>query len=125
MNGAALGMSVALCGGAGAALRLIVDSAVARRWSGEFAIGTFAINVAGSFLAGVVIGAVLAHGVSPVVRTIVVTGFCGGLTTWSTAMYETVRLLDSNQRALAIGFGVGGFLASIGAGAVGLIITGA
>jgi CrcB protein len=125
VNGAVLAAIVAGCGGGGAAIRLVVDSAIARRWPGELAVGTVVINVAGSFLAGMVVGAVIAHGASPQTRTIVVTGLCGGLTTWSTAMFETVRLLDARQRSLAVGFGIGGFVASITAAAAGLVIAGA
>jgi CrcB protein len=120
-----LAITVALCGGSGAALRLLVDSAISRRWPREVAIETAVINVVGSFLAGIVVGCALTHGLSPTLRAIVVTGFCGGLTTWSTAMFEVVRLFESKRFALALGFGVGGFAASVGAAAVGLVIVGA
>jgi CrcB protein len=103
----------------------VVDSAIVRRWPHEIAIGTTVINVMGSFIAGVVVGGALAHGLSPTLRTIVVTGFCGGLTTWSTAMFETVRLIMSRRLLLAIGFGIGGLAVSVAAAIGGIFLVGA
>ncbi len=125
MNGALLAASVAGSGGVGAALRLAVDATITRRWPNEVALGTITVNVAGSLLAGLLAGAALAHGLNPEVRAVVVTGLCGGLTTWSTAMFETVRLLRSRRGVAALVVGVGGFAASIGAAAIGLVLVGA
>jgi CrcB protein len=125
MNGGLLALVVGVAGGAGAALRLIVDSAIARRWPHELAFGTLAVNVVGSFIAGAIVGTFLAHGLSASAKTVVATGFCGGLTTWSAAMVETTRLFAARRWGLALGFGVGGFAASIGAAAIGLAIVGA
>jgi CrcB protein len=124
VNPGILAVAVAAGGGVGAAVRLVVDSAITRRWRGEIALGTTVVNVAGSFLAGIVVGEVLAHGLDPTIRTIVVTGFCGGLTTWSSSMYETSQLLANRRVVAALGVGVGGLLASIGAAVVGLTIVG-
>jgi CrcB protein len=121
----AIACLVAVSGGVGAALRLEVDGAIARRWRGEVAVGTVVVNVVGSFFAGIVLGCVIAHGLNPKIRTVVVTGFCGGLTTWSSAMYETVRLISSRRVLLAIGVGAGGFAASIAAAAAGFVLVGA
>ena len=77
-----------LLGGAlGAPARYLTDVAVQRRHRTAFPWGTWTVNVVGSFLLGVVAAA----GPHWVV-TLVGTGFCGALTTFSTFGYETVRL---------------------------------
>lgn len=85
---------IALCGGAGAVSRFVIDAEVRRRSRGSFAVGTFLINVLGSFLLGILTGAVTHHAgwLSPAAKAAVGTGFCGGLTTFSTASVETARL---------------------------------
>jgi fluoride ion exporter CrcB/FEX len=48
----------------------------------------FGINVTGSFVLGVLAGAVLFHGQPSAWQTVLGTGFCGGYTTFSTASFE-------------------------------------
>ncbi|MFE0465180.1 fluoride efflux transporter CrcB [Kitasatospora sp. NPDC058965] len=98
MNGALL-----VAGGAavGAPLRYLVDRAVRARRDPLLPWGTFAANVLGSVVLGLVTGAVQAHGASPQLQLLVGTGFCGALTTYSTFSYETLRLAESGARRLA------------------------
>jgi len=52
------------------------------------------VNIIGSFILGFVMGAYIVHGVfSHSQRMFLVTGFAGALTTFSTLMYESMRLL--------------------------------
>ena len=90
-----------LAGGAGAAVRYGVDDLVGRRRGRQYPLGTLLINVTGSLLAGILVGAALDHGLSAALRTVLVTGFCGGYTTFSTAAVDTVLLarLDTVGRA--------------------------
>lgn len=66
----------------------------AHRWSATgFPVGTLVVNVAGSFLIGMVLAASLERGVpGPAARLFLATGFCGGFTTMSTFSYETLAL---------------------------------
>lgn len=83
---------VALAGGAGAVVRFVVDGVVARHNRLSMPLGTFVINVTGSFLLGVLTGLVLAHPGLGEVKTVLGTGFAGGYTTFSTASVEGARL---------------------------------
>ena len=60
--------------------------------------GTLVVNVAGSFLLGLVMEATLHSTVlSPEVRMGITTGFMGGFTTFSTFSYETFRLFEDGS----------------------------
>ena len=106
----ALFLGVCLAGGLGAAVRMLLDgllkSAVAagsaplRGWA-AFPWATGVINVTGSFLLGLVTGLALGGLVSPVWQAVLGTGFLGGYTTFSTAMVETVRLVQGRRWGLA------------------------
>jgi fluoride exporter len=88
-------IALLVVGGAiGAPARYLVDGFVQSRSRGVFPWGTFAINVSGSFLLGAITGAALYHGLGPLPKVAIGTGFCGAYTTFSTFSYETVRLLE-------------------------------
>lgn len=92
---------VMLLGGLGASTRFVVDGAIRTRWSGLFPLATVTINVTGSLLIGLLNGAHLFHGVGSPWFAMATTGFCGGYTTFSTAMVETVRLVQAGERRVA------------------------
>lgn len=94
---------MALAGGLGAVVRLVVDGELRARWASPFPLATLVINLAGALVLGLLAGLV-AHGTSPDVRLVAGAGFCGGFTTFSTAMVESVRLLQQRRRALVAGY---------------------
>ena len=77
----------------GAPARYLADRAVQARRDSVFPYGTFAVNVAGSALLGFLLGAQHHLGLPSSAVLLLGTGFCGGLTTFSTFGYETLRLL--------------------------------
>ena len=88
---------ITLGGAIGTLLRYLV-SLIAARWLGtEFPYGTLIVNLSGAFI----IGVVQQLGTEPLVvipdntRLFLTTGMMGGLTTYSTFSYETVRLMES------------------------------
>ena len=89
---------VLLGGALGAPVRYVVDLMVQSRHDSVLPWGTFAVNAAGSLILGATAGGVAAAGGPGWVLTLVGTGFCGALTTFSTFSFETVRLAE--ERAL-------------------------
>lgn len=87
-----------LIGGAlGAPLRYLIDLMVQARHDTLFPWGTFAANVLGSFVLGVTAAWVSVGGAATWVQTLVGTGFCGALTTFSTFGFETYRLVEEGS----------------------------
>ena len=97
-------LSVALGGALGAMLRYGLSGWLHSATGWLFPIGTLAVNILGSFIIGLVLE--LSAGrylFSPEARLLLTTGFCGGLTTFSTFSYETVALLEEQQWGPAAG----------------------
>jgi CrcB protein len=70
----------------------------------ELPLGTLAANLIGGYLIGLAIAFFMQHpGLAPEWRLFVITGFLGGLTTFSTFSAETVTLLIRGQYAWCIG----------------------
>ena len=109
-----------LVGGAvGAPLRYLADLAVQSRHDSLFPWGTFAVNVVGSLLLGGLAGAVSTADVAPWVLTLVGTGLCGALTTYSTFGYETVRLVQDGASRTALLNALGSLAVGLAACALG------
>ncbi|AYJ50175.1 fluoride efflux transporter CrcB [Rhodococcus sp. P1Y] len=114
-----------LAGALGAVSRFVLDSYVKSKTStSRFPWATVGINVTGSLLLGVLAGFVLFRDGSTDLQAIVGTGFCGGYTTFSTASFETVRLVQSGKRFLALINALGTLVLSVAACAVGVAVAG-
>lgn len=106
---------LAVAGGAGAVLRLVVDGALSR-WGSGLPVGTLVVNLSGAFVLGVVDGLVL-----PVHAALVVgTGLIGAYTTFSTWMFETQRLAEERRLLPAVANVVVSVAAGVGAAVLGL-----
>lgn len=95
----------------GAPLRYLTDRAVQRRHQADFPWGTFSVNIVGSLVLGGLIGA--GGDLSPQVLSLMGTGFCGALTTYSTFSYETFRLLEKREYLSAIANVVGSVMLGV------------
>lgn len=81
---------VALGGGVGAALRFLVATLITRLYGGLFPLGTFLINITGSFAIGILMTLFMDRPpLSPQWRLLLVTGLLGGYTTFSSFEWET------------------------------------
>ncbi len=89
-------MLIAGCGGfVGTALRFLTAKLCAHLQLGGFPLGTFAVNVVGSLIIGALLGAAEQRGVlSPAMSALLVTGFCGGFTTFSTFADDIFLLVN-------------------------------
>jgi len=67
-------------------------------------LGTLAANLSGGYMIGLAVGYFGAHPlISPEIRLLIITGFLGGLTTFSTFSAEVASLLQEGRFAWAIG----------------------
>ncbi len=87
---------VALGGAIGSVIRYLTSILAAVWFGAEFPYGTLIVNLAGAFI----IGVVQQVGTETVIipdnaRLFITTGMMGGLTTYSTFSYETVRLMEA------------------------------
>ena len=98
-------------GGCLGALARVGLAEAAPHAAGQSPWTTFAANVAGAFLLGLVVQRFASEGVA---RPLLATGFCGALTTFSTLQIELLGMLDRGDLALAFAYA----LASIAAGLV-------
>jgi CrcB protein len=108
---------VALGAAVGAPARYLTDRWVQSRHDSVFPWGTLAVNVVASFLLGGLTGG--ASAVSPALALALGTGLCGALSTYSTFSYETLRLLETRARFLAVANVAVALVAGFGAVALG------
>lgn len=79
-------------------------------------LGTLVVNVAGSGMAGALLGLLSARSdLDPVLRPLLLAGFLGGLTTFSAFSLDVVQALDQQRFAAAAGIALLHVLASTGA----------
>ena len=82
----------------GGGMRFLVAKAMQMFTTVSFPLGTFAVNVLGCFLIGFLSGLPLhSNYVSPTTRLLLITGFCGSFTTFSTFMHDSTTLLKGEH----------------------------
>ncbi len=92
--------------------------------SGRFPWATFTANLAGSFVLGIVVVALAeTRGSRGVLRSFAAVGFCGGLTTFSTWMVESVLLTRDGDAGVAALYLLTSLVAGFAAVAAGIVGT--
>ena len=110
---------IAVAGGIGAAARMVLDGLIrSRLW------GTIAINVSGSLVLGFLTGLAAGNLLPTEWFLIIGTGFLGGYTTFSTASYETIRLLEQRAWWASAMSGLGTLVLATTAAGLGLLLGG-
>ena len=92
---------IALGGAGGSVLRYVLGAAVQRSSSSGFPIGTMVVNVSGCFLIGILVRQFMNMQLSHDLRALLIIGFCGGFTTFSTFSAETLALIEGGEYARA------------------------
>lgn len=113
-----LGVLLVAVGGAiGSVSRYLVSNWMVARFGSEFPLGTLLVNIVGCFIIGLFMAMSSERlSMSPYWRLLIAVGFLGGLTTFSSFSYETLRLLqdaDIMRAFYNVGLNLtGGFLAT-------------
>ncbi len=94
---------VMLGGATGSLMRFMLGTAIMNRVGGRFPLGTVVINITGSFLIGFIM-TILTERLSPHPnwRLLLVVGFLGGYTTFSSFEWETLGLVKDGGRWLGL-----------------------
>jgi CrcB protein len=115
-------LSVALGAAAGASLRWGASSCF-NTLLPKFPLGTLLCNLAGGLGIGIALALFLSHDWPPQVRLFIITGFLGGLTTFSTFSSEVTMLLLEKNYALGFTLAATHLLGSLAMTAAGFVIT--
>jgi fluoride exporter len=91
-------LGIGILGGAGAIARFLLDGTIAGRLGRAFPYGTLVVNLLGSFVLGVFVGAALSGDAYRVAGS----GLIGAFTTFSTWALESHRLGEEGQLRLGI-----------------------
>lgn len=113
---------IAVGGAVGSILRYVLGGAVQRLAGGGFPYGTLVVNALGCFVIGLL--AELFMNLEPPAawRALLVVGFCGGFTTFSTFSNETIGLFEAGSYWKAFAYVLGGVVLSLAATALGIAI---
>lgn len=98
-------LAVSAGGIAGTLLRFATANWISANWPRHFYTATLAVNIIGCLLIGYLYGLFLLRPEVPIeIRAGLMVGFLGGLTTFSSFSLDTLRLLESGQVPLALGY---------------------
>ncbi|TDP57973.1 fluoride efflux transporter CrcB [Flavobacterium dankookense] len=115
---------IALGGAIGSVLRFLTSLFVAKFWSNHFPLATFLTNVVGCFLIGVSIGLLEKNNMTDGnLKWFLITGFCGGFTTFSTFGMENFNLFQNNNSFLAFAYIAASIISGLFAVWLGLFLS--
>ena len=96
---------VGLGGGIGSIFRYLASLCVNKYHTSSFPLATFLVNITGCLVIGLLIGLSVRHNVfDKEMKALLITGFCGGYTTFSTFSSENLTLLQSNNYLTLISY---------------------
>jgi fluoride exporter len=123
MTAAITALLICMAGGIGAALRFVLDGLIQTLVRATYPVATTVINLSGSLMLGLLTGLVASHLVPHQWQLIVGTGLLGGYTTFSTASFETVRLLQDRRYVAAALNGLGMLIVGTTAAALAFVVA--
>ncbi|MQP25885.1 fluoride efflux transporter CrcB [Flavobacterium sp. LMO8] len=93
---------VGIGGAIGSIFRYVTHWATTKYFQGSFPLSTFLVNILGSLLIGLFIGYLGKHfPENHPLKFLLIVGFCGGFTTFSSFALENYNLLQNNQQITA------------------------
>lgn len=94
---------VGLGGGIGSIIRYLLSQLIQKSFPNSFPWGTFTVNVLGAFIAGIFL-TIIGKNENPesMWKYLLITGFCGGFTTFSAFASENILLIQQGNTNLAI-----------------------
>jgi len=102
---------VALGGASGAVARYVLANWVHGLWEGRLPLGTLLVNMVGSFAIGIVYVLIVERQlIHPDWRGVLMVGFLGAFTTFSTFSLETISLWESGHFTHALAYMLGSAL---------------
>ncbi len=101
---------VGIGGFIGSALRYLISHLMNVQWHTIFPYGTFTVNLAGSFILGLILSYTFTHNFSQELRLFLAVGFCGGFTTFSSFSYEFMALLQNGHTGYAFLYAFASFV---------------
>lgn len=114
---------IALGGAAGSVLRYVIGSAAQKMSSAAFPVGTLVVNVTGCFLIGVLAQHYMNVQTHPNTRSLMITGLCGGFTTFSAFGLESVGLIEGGEYQKAAAYVALSIILSVTATFAGMAAT--
>ena len=109
-------------GGIGAATRFVIDGLIMRHANSGFPWGTFIINTTGSLLLGFLTGLSDSSLLDASWLMVLGGGVMGGYTTFSTAMVDTVHMIQKRTYGRALWNGIGMLVVTVAAALLGLLV---
>lgn len=89
---------VGIGGAIGSIFRYLISVSTNKIWNNSFPLGTFVINIIGCLIIGIIVSLAQKQNIiDNNLKLLLITGFCGGFTTFSTFSLENIQLLNSGN----------------------------
>jgi fluoride exporter len=118
-------LAVGIGAGLGGICRYAITSLFVARFGPGLPLGTFFINLSGSFLIGLIseLAQTRVVGIDPLARIALTAGFLGGYTTFSTFAFETRTLAGEREWATSLTYALSSVVLGVAACYAGIVIA--
>ena len=107
----------------GTCCRFLINKLFLSVWKAPFPLATFSINIVGCLVFGILCGLFSRNGVmSPRLNALLIVGFCGGFTTFSTFSFESFNLGSAGELSISLIYIASSVIVGLMAVWIGLLI---